>query len=599
MSNPKAKPNKYFNDLVFFIKEYYQLLGYRLFTYLASTIIPAFLDAIGITMIVPLLNLVLNNESSSTETSNRSAFAYQILTNLNIPISLSNVLLFILAIYLFKFLVVYLNNVYRSHLISLVVKKTRYTLYRQISEMRFQEMQLRNTGYYTNLAGVELTQYISGFAYLALFFTACFTAISYLGFSFFIDYKFSLLATLTGGVFALLFLYINKKIKRLSQQTTQNQSRITSYFIEAIQAYKYLKSTNGLRLFLDKLEGQVEQIRKQTFESERIRGFFLSISEPLIILLICFFIFVEVKILNNNVTGMLLSVFLFHRALTNIMVTQKDWQYLMNCSGSIFSVAKALQNTKNVKEQSGATNIVQPIQSIEFRNITFKYADKPAIEDVSFSIKGFNSIAFVGESGAGKTTLVDLLTLLYKPNSGSIIINGITHQELKLESYRDGIGLVSQDVQLFDDTIANNIALWSNYDEAKLTKACKQAHAYSFIQQLPDGFDTNIGDRGMRLSGGQKQRISLARELYKNPSLLILDEATSALDSESESFIKETLDELKGKMTIVMIAHRLSTIKEADKIIVLKQGRIEAHGSYADLLSTNDYFQSIVKYQQL
>ncbi len=590
--------NRLFKELAFYINEYYGLLGNKMFLYLVTTIIPAFFDGIGITMIVPLLNLVVNDNTYQSK-GNNSDFAYRLLQYFNIDITLNNILLFILSIYVFKFIISFSNSTFRSYLISLVVKKTRFRMYSQLADLKFSVMQQKSTGFYTNLAGVQLSQYISGFAYLSLFFTALLTALSYLAFSLFVDFKFSLLASISGGLFSLIFILLNKKIKELSIKNTKNESQITSYFIETIQSFKYLKSTNGLKLFLNKLEGQIEQIRKQTFASESLRGFFMAISEPLIILLICFFIYFQVSILGNSLVGMLLSIFLFHRALTNIMVTQKDWQFLMNISGGIITVSEQLKHTKQHEEKDGLIQLDENINVIEFKNVTFAYNNHKAINNVSLKITGKSSVAFVGESGAGKTTLADLCTLLYTPTEGEIFVNNTPATQLNLQSYRSKIGLVTQDVYLYDDTIANNIALWAEYDEKKLIEACKQAHALDFINQLPDGFNTQIGDRGLRLSGGQKQRLSLARELYKKPSLLILDEATSALDSESESFIKETLDSLKGSITIIMIAHRLSTIKEANQVVVLKSGSINDIGTFDELANRDSYFQKIIQYQQL
>ena len=559
---------------------------------------PAFLDGVGISMVVPLFNLVISDKPY-VASGNNSDFAYKVLQSLGIEINLNNILLFILGIYTFKFLISYGNSIFRSYLISLVEKETRYQLYSQIVDLKYTVMQKRNTGFYSNLSSVELSSYISGFPYLSIFFTSVFTAISYLLFSFYIDTKFAILASVSGAVFALLFLGINKKVKQLSMKTTENQSSITSHFIEAIQSYKYLKATNGLHLFLSKLAIQIEHIRKQSFQSEKIRGFFMAVNEPLIILMICFFIFLQVSIMGNSLVSMFLSIFLFHRALGNLMLTQKDWQFLMKCSGGIFRVAEQLKFTRQNKEHSGKTIIQNPIQIVEFRNVSFNYGNHLALNSIQLTIEGNTSVAFVGESGAGKTTLADLITLLYRPTSGEVFINNIPSFEISLESYRKQIGLVSQDVHLYDDTIANNISLWGEYDERRLKEVCIKSHAIEFIEQLPDGFQTTIGDRGVRLSGGQKQRLSLARELYKNISLLILDEATSALDSESESFIKETLDSLKGNVTIIMIAHRLSTIREVDKIFVLNKGKVEAIGTFNELSDTSSYFKKIIQLQNL
>ncbi len=587
-------------DLSYYTKEYYRLIGNRAFFYFGSTIIPAFLDGIGITMIVPLLNLVGSKQPVLTgNADNNHNFAYKLLSWFNVSPSLENVLLFILGLYIFKFIISYSNSIFRSYLISLVLKKVRLQLYGQITNMEYAAFQVNNTGFYSNLAGVQVNQYVGGFAYLSVFYTVTISAISYLLFSVFIDWKFSLLAGATGLIFVVLFSTLSKKVKSLSLKNTENEKRTTGFFIETIQSNKYLKSTGGHSEFIKRLQTEIEQIRQQTFKSEKLRGFFLSVNEPLIILLVCFFIYLQIRILGNEFSGMLLSVYLFHRALSHIMVTQKEWQFIMNISGGIHSVAEQLKYSQTHKEQSGDQPIEERIRKIEFEQVSFKYGDTYALKNINLTITENKTVAFVGQSGAGKTTLIDVITTLYKPTKGKLLINGINSTSLDLQSYRKNIGLVTQDIHLFDDTIANNITLFKQANQDQLQQAIKDAYAYEFIQQLPNGLDTKVGDRGLRLSGGQKQRLSLAREMYKKPSLLILDEATSALDSESESFIKETIDQLKGKHTILMIAHRLSTVKEADMIVVLKDGEIQDTGNFKELMERDDYFRKLVELQKL
>jgi len=591
---------KYFSELSFFTRDYQKLLGIKFPLYLLAMLIPAFLDGIGITMIVPLLNLVISDKSIPIDSTQGQNFAYSLLSFFHVSISLNNILLFILSLYVFKFVVTFANSVFKSYLYALVLKRTKTKLYQQISEMEYLDFQKRSTGFYSNLVGVQVSQYLAGFLYLAAFFSALISAIAYLSFSFFVDFKFSLLASISGAVFALLLTRLNKAVKKLSHKTTDNETRTSSFFIEAVQSFKYLKATAGYTIFLDRLEKEVEAIRSQSFKSESYRGFFLSVYEPLIIFLICSFIFIQVSVMGHSVVGMLLSIYLFHRALSNIMITQKDWQYLMNYNGGIHAVSEQLQQSKDKKEKSGETILNEPISEINFENLSFAYGDEGAvIKDFTLKIEKNKTIAFVGQSGAGKTTLVDIITMLNKPTAGKLFINGLPCEEVDLENYRKQIGLVTQEVNLYDDTVANNISLWQPHQEEMLNNTIEKAYAKEFIQNLPDGSETRIGDRGLRLSGGQKQRLSLARELFKNPSLLILDEATSALDSESESFIKDTLDALKGKLTIVMIAHRLSTVREADLIVVLKDGRITNQGTFKELSEKDEYFRKIVHLQKV
>ena len=210
---------------------------------------------------------------------------------------------------------------------------------------------------------------------------------------------------------------------------------------------------------------------------------------------------------------------------------------------------------------------------------------------MAYMARQYKTIAILGESGVGKSTLVDLLTLLLKPQSGVIVIDGVNAHEVKLNSWRKQIGYVSQEPMVFDDTITNNISMWTGNPDTdplqlqRVKYAAKQANIENFIENLPNGYDTQVGDRGIRLSGGQRQRLCVARELFKEPLLLILDEATSALDTESENYIKDSIEALKGKITVVQIAHRLSTIRNADYVYILRERKVVEEGTYMELAS--------------
>jgi len=226
--------------------------------------------------------------------------------------------------------------------------------------------------------------------------------------------------------------------------------------------------------------------------------------------------------------------------------------------------------------------------NIQFKSITFSYAqsEKPAINNLSLSIKQGQTVALVGASGSGKTSLANLLPRLYDIQSGEILIDNINIKEISLLSLRESISLVSQDVMLFNDTLKANITYGSlSIDEEKLTTAIEAANADEFISKMPDGLLTHIGENGVKLSGGQRQRIAIARAIYKDAPILILDEATSALDNESETQVQEALENLKQDRTTLVIAHRLSTIQNADRIIVMDNGEIVESGTHEELLA--------------
>jgi subfamily B ATP-binding cassette protein MsbA len=229
-------------------------------------------------------------------------------------------------------------------------------------------------------------------------------------------------------------------------------------------------------------------------------------------------------------------------------------------------------------------------QGIEFDHVTFAYEQTPVLENVTFTARRGDITAIVGASGAGKTTLVDLIPRFYEPTHGRVLIDGVDTREISLRSLRTLTGIVSQDTVVFNDTVRNNLAYGAagRFSDEQVTAAARAANAHEFISQLPEGYDTVLGERGTRLSGGQRQRIAIARALLIDPPILILDEATSALDTESERLVQEAIDRLLRGRTVFVIAHRLSTIAHTTQILVLEQGRVVEHGTHEDLLARRE-----------
>ncbi|MBW8685763.1 ABC transporter ATP-binding protein [Chitinophaga rhizophila] len=238
-------------------------------------------------------------------------------------------------------------------------------------------------------------------------------------------------------------------------------------------------------------------------------------------------------------------------------------------------------------------------KNIEFKNVSFAYQDKPVLQNVELTIDKGRMIALVGKSGAGKSTMADLIPRFYDVTTGSILIDGKDIRDVKMSDLRNLTGIVSQEAILFNDTVFNNIAFGlENADREKVIQAAKIANAHEFIIQLENGYDTFIGDRGMKLSGGQRQRLTIARAIFKNPPILILDEATSALDTESEKLVQDALDKLMKNRTTIVIAHRLSTIQHANEIIVLDQGEIKERGTHDVLITQDGIYRKLVEMQE-
>ena len=268
---------------------------------------------------------------------------------------------------------------------------------------------------------------------------------------------------------------------------------------------------------------------------------------------------------------------------------------------SMERVNKILETESSIKEAPNASDVTGFNDEITFSNVSFSYdEDRKILDDINLTVKKGTTVAIVGESGAGKSTLVDLIPRFYDVTGGSIKIDGTDIRDMKIHSLRSLMGNVNQEPILFNDTIFNNIAFGvEGATMEQVIAAAKIANAHDFIMEKEDGYNTNIGDRGMRLSGGQRQRLSIARAILKNPPILILDEATASLDTESEKLVQEGLDRLMSTRTTIAIAHRLSTIKNSDEIIVMHEGHIVERGKHEELLALNGYYKKLTDMQSL
>ena len=268
---------------------------------------------------------------------------------------------------------------------------------------------------------------------------------------------------------------------------------------------------------------------------------------------------------------------------------------------SMERVNKILETESSIKEVPNASDVTGFNDEITFSNVSFSYdEDRKILDDINLTVKKGTTVAIVGESGAGKSTLVDLIPRFYDVTGGSIKIDGTDIRDMKVHSLRSLMGNVNQEPILFNDTIFNNIAFGvEGATMEQVIAAAKIANAHDFIMEKEDGYNTNIGDRGMRLSGGQRQRLSIARAILKNPPILILDEATASLDTESEKLVQEALDRLMSTRTTIAIAHRLSTIKNSDEIIVMHEGHIVERGKHEELLALNGYYKKLTDMQSL
>jgi ABC-type multidrug transport system fused ATPase/permease subunit len=466
----------------------------------------------------------------------------------------------------------------------------------------------QNAGHFINVINQQVNQFFQSFNNFIGFFTQVVTTASYFAFAFAITWKFASMAVGVGLVLLFLFKYLNAYVRRLSRKRSAEMSHLNKLLVQSLQAFKYIVSTNQTAHLRSGVVDSVNRLTGYIFRQRTAGAFTGALKEPASVLLVVGLIALQVSVFNAPVAPIFVALLLFHRGMQAVMAMQGSWQGTMDKIGAVEMVDNEFETVFNHQEASGETKLSTLRDAIELDSVHFAYDEEEGdvLHDIDISIPANTTVALVGESGAGKSTLVDLLTLMLKPRTGEVRIDGVPHDDIELPSWRSQIGYVSQETVVFDDTIANNISLWQSEIEddpalrERVIHAAEQAHAAHFIRDLPNGYQTVVGDRGVRLSGGQRQRLFVARELFKQPNLLLLDEATSALDTESERYIQQSIDALKGEMTVVIIAHRLSTIKNVDYVYVLDEGRVIEEGSYHELRGhEQSRFREMVEMQSL
>ncbi|RUM65792.1 MAG: ABC transporter ATP-binding protein, partial [Sulfurospirillum sp.] len=298
------------------------------------------------------------------------------------------------------------------------------------------------------------------------------------------------------------------------------------------------------------------------------------------------------EVINGSISvgsffSFLAALFMLYTPVKRVSKLYNSMQDAVAASERIFSL---IESDEQNLESCGGKEIDFQINSISFEDVKLSYGDKEALKGITFEVKKGEKIALVGNSGGGKSSIANLILRLYEPTDGHIRFNGHDLNDLDIRSVRENISIVTQRVYIFNDTVAANVAYGYKIDKERVIKALKKANAWDFVKELPNGIDTKIDEFGTNLSGGQRQRIAIARAIYKDPKILIFDEATSALDNNSESIIVEALQEIsKDKITFI-IAHRLKTIENADKIVVLKNGKVKCIGKMSELLKHCNHF---------
>ena len=430
----------------------------------------------------------------------------------------------------------------------------------------------------------------------------CVAVVGLLGFMFWVDWKLTLIAVATAPVVMVIVVYFSRRLRRMSHGVQRTMGDVTHVLQESIEGHKVVKVFSG----------QAYETRRFTDAANRVRRFQVKFAAaaaataPIgqmvtaialaIILLVCARMFESGAITISSFVSFFTAMALLFTPIKRLTRINAVIQRGIAAATSVFTMIDA-----SVEDDAGSVRIERAEGRLELDSITFRYqgSDRPVLDSVSIIIEPGETVALVGPSGSGKTTIAGLIPRFYDPERGCVRLDGVDLRDLTLESLRANVALVSQDIVLFDDTVAANIAYGATADASRdaIIAAARAAHAMEFIEAMPDGMDTLIGERGVRLSGGQRQRLAIARAVLKDAPVLILDEATSSLDSESESYIQEAVERLREGRTTLVIAHRLSTIEGADRIVVMDGGRIADIGTHVELIERIGPYTGLYRFQ--
>ena len=419
-----------------------------------------------------------------------------------------------------------------------------------------------------------------------------FTIFVFLAIAISISWQLLLMALVVLPFTMLIITWIGLKLHKYSAIIQAKMADITSILQETISGVKIVKAFGMENYENTKFKNETHNYFKLLLKITRVRNLSSPITEALSVVVGVVIIYYGGTLVleNKSITASEFMGFLF--AIFQLMPPIKELSSINNriheTSAAGERVFEIIDLEPTIKDVQNAVELNEFNESIEFQNVSFSYDDSPEliIDDVSFEVKKGEVLALVGPSGGGKSTLVDLIPRFFLPVKGKILIDGQNINDVSIRSLRNLMGIVTQETFLFNESVKNNIAYGdSQYPFEKIVEAAKTANAHNFIMEMPEGYDTMIGERGVKLSGGQRQRISIARAILKNPSIMIFDEATSALDNESEMLVQEAIERMMVNRTTFVIAHRLSTIRNATKIIVLDRGRVVQTGRHEDLIN--------------
>lgn len=497
----------------------------------------------------------------------------------------------------------YFHNTLRRNVTERVIIRLRESLFHKYLVLPLSVLDKKRTGDLLSNIQTDLQQISSGIDTITVTLKEPFTFIGLMAAAFYCDWQLTLSTIVVAPIVAYLFSRSGSAVKRYSRRNLENFSDLMSIGQESLTGARVVKVFSLESALMERFAAIQNRYFKTVWKSIKVEELATPLVEFIGALLIAgVILYGGYRASHGTLTSGQLVAFVVALGLAQMPIKQLNNAFLkIKSAEAAAERVYAILDTPTTHTQKSGTIRKKNLESeIEFRNVSLVYDDKPALSNVSFTIRKGSCVALVGPSGSGKTSIVNCLPRLYELSEGNILIDGIAHHDIYLADLRGLFSFVTQDTFLFNDSILENIRFGNPFASFyQIEQAAIHAHCMEFIEKLPRGMETRIGDRGVCLSGGERQRLAIARAFLKGSPILVLDEATSSLDSQSESVVQEALEELMEGRTTFMVAHRLSTVRKADQIFVIENGKIQDAGSHLDLMQRKGMYANLYERQVL
>jgi len=547
------------------------------------------LEGFGINAIIPMFSLITGHPL--TDTISQAIAKFFLFFHLSYTVkSLLGLMVFLFII---KAIILFFAHYTTTRITADYAKNMRSELFKAVLESDWSSLSKQKVGYLEQVLTTNINNSAALLSYIGGLILVASNFIVYSIIAINISFPIATLTLALGvGVF-FLFKPLFYRNRVISSETVNKYKKLAHYVNENIIGIKTIKSVFVESSVIKKAQSYFERMKELDITVESLKILTNASMQPIgMIFIVGIFAFFYKTTDTFDFSSFAVIIYAINKIFGNIQIAQAQMHTMSSQIPHMMSVLAFKEHAVKHKEEDSGTRHFTFNDVLELRNIGFCYNEnEPTLSSVSFSVKKGDMVGLIGPSGAGKTTLVDILLRLLNPKAGAVLLDGENIGDIYLGEWRNNIGYVSQDIFLMNDTIANNIKFYDeSMTEEDMVQASITANIHEFIQTLPDGYNTVVGERGTRLSGGQRQRIVLARVLARRPCILILDEATSALDNESEVLIQKAIGKLKGTTTVIVIAHRLSTVMISDKLIVLENGKIIEEDSPHELLKKKDSY---------